>query len=79
MSERKPLYVVWVGRKPGIYDNKKKMLEQVIGFPGAVYTSRAFISVIQAEDAFNGDYNNYKSVVKPPKYLVTLDISESNV
>ncbi len=47
----KKYYVVWQGRKPGIYDNWEDCSKQVKGFPNAKYQS--FPDKQQANDAFN--------------------------
>ena len=44
-------YVVWIGRKPGIYDNWKDCERQVKGYSGAKYKS--FKSKSDAEFALN--------------------------
>ncbi len=43
-------YVVWVGRKPGIYTNWAECAEQVNGFSGAKFKS--FDNETQAKEAF---------------------------
>jgi ribonuclease HI len=45
-------YVVWAGRKPGIYGDWPSCLSQVDKFPGARYKS--FTSRAEADAAFNG-------------------------
>ena len=50
-------YVVWQGRKPGIYLNWSDCLEQVDKFEGAAYKS--FEDLKAAETAFAGDYKKY--------------------
>ncbi|MFK7971099.1 MAG: viroplasmin family protein [Bacteroidia bacterium] len=52
MSKRKPpkFYVVWKGRKPGIYNTWKECQANIMGFPGARY--RSFESKAEAEYAF---------------------------
>ena len=59
-------YVVWVGRKPGIYTEWEECKEQVHKFKGARYKS--FHSKVYAEEAYRGkpeDYSYYakKSVI----------------
>jgi ribonuclease HI len=51
-------YVVWKGRKPGIYTSWADCEAQVKGYPGAEYKS--FENRAAAEAAFRGDYENYK-------------------
>ena len=52
-------YVVWEGKKPGIYDNWNECLVQVSGFPNAVF--KAFVNKTIAEKAFKGDSKKYFS------------------
>jgi ribonuclease HI len=51
-------YVVWKGRKPGIYTSWAECEAQVKGFPGAEYKS--FENRAAAEAAFRGKYETYK-------------------
>ena len=57
-------YVVWIGKKPGIYDSWAKCQEQVNGFPNAEYKS--FTRKEDAERAFK-DIEAYKSGLSPKK------------
>ena len=50
-------YVVWKGRKTGIFITWEECAEQVKGFAGAEY--KAFESRATAERAFRGDYSEY--------------------
>lgn len=50
MAKKKKYYVVWVGEKPGIYDNWADCLLQTKGFPNAKYKS--FKTLAEAELAF---------------------------
>lgn len=43
-------YVVWAGRKPGVYDNWEDCLEQVNNFPGASY--KAYPTSAEATRAY---------------------------
>jgi ribonuclease HI len=54
----KKYYVVWRGLKPGIYHSWDEAKEQVSGYVGAEYKS--FTSLADAEEAFNGNYLDYK-------------------
>src|SRR5574342_1420483 len=51
-------YVVWKGRKPGIYNSWAECEAQVKGYAGAEYKS--FESRAAAEAAFRGAYEDYK-------------------
>ena len=57
MAKQK-FYVVWKGRKPGIYTSWTETEAQVKGFAGAEYKS--FGSRAAAEAAFRGNYQDYK-------------------
>jgi len=50
-------YVVWHGRKPGIYMNWADCLEQVDKFEGAFY--KGFDDLEEAKTALVGDYKKY--------------------
>ena len=50
--KKQKFYVVWSGRKPGIYKTWAECQEQVDKFEGAVY--KAFDNLDDAQTAFNG-------------------------
>jgi len=54
MAEKKKFYVVWKGRKTGIFSSWEACAAQVQGFTGAQYKS--FTSRAAAERAFQGKY-----------------------
>jgi ribonuclease HI len=57
MGKAQKVYVVWKGRRPGIYRSWDQCAKQVNGFPGASY--KAFSTRTEAEKAFKsppGDY-----------------------
>jgi len=56
MAKRK-FYVVWKGRKPGIYTTWDECAAQVSGFTGAEF--KAFPSRAAADAAFSGEYETY--------------------
>jgi len=63
---QKKYYVVWKGRKPGIYDNWKACEEQVKGVEGAAYKS--FPDLEEARKGFAGDYKSFiKKRVSNPR------------
>jgi ribonuclease HI len=51
-------YVVWKGRKPGIFSSWEECEAQVKGFEGAQYKSFGLLS--EATEAFSRDYESYK-------------------
>lgn len=51
-------YVVWKGRKAGIFTSWEETSAQVTGFAGGEY--KAFESKAEAEEAFRGRYADYK-------------------
>ncbi|QOD59890.1 ribonuclease H family protein [Polaribacter haliotis] len=57
MSKKK-FYVVWNGRKKGIYTSWNVCKKQIDGFEGAQYKS--FASLDEAEIAFSKKYEDYK-------------------
>ncbi len=59
-KKKKKYYVVWKGRKPGIYQDWKECEEQIKGYEGAEYKS--FLTRESAEKAFGGSYEKVKGV-----------------
>ena len=59
MAKKQKYYVVWQGRKPGIYTDWDECKEQVVGVQGAQY--KGFDSMAEAEAAIRLPYS---SVVK---------------
>ncbi|WP_299054638.1 ribonuclease H family protein [uncultured Polaribacter sp.] len=57
MSKKK-FYVVWNGRKKGVFTSWKVCKAQIEGFDGAQYKS--FANLDEAEIASKGNYNDYK-------------------
>ncbi len=55
---RAKFYVVWKGRKTGIFTTWAQCSAQVSGFPDAEY--KAFESLPAAQAAFQDQYDNYK-------------------
>ncbi|NND33002.1 MAG: ribonuclease H [Saprospiraceae bacterium] len=61
MTKKKKYYVVWVGAKPGIYQNWEDCQAQIMGYPQAKYKS--FKTLAEAKDALAGkpsDFQNSK-------------------
>ena len=50
MGKAQKVYVVWKGRRPGVYGSWDECARQVSGFPGAEY--KAFSTQAEAERAF---------------------------
>jgi ribonuclease HI len=55
---REKFYVVWKGRKTGVFSTWDECAAQVSGFPGAEYKS--FASRAAAEAAFRAQYEDFK-------------------
>jgi ribonuclease HI len=55
MTEKPKFYVVWKGRRTGVYSSWKACEAQVLGYPGAQYKS--FGSRTAAEQALRGKYS----------------------
>ncbi len=62
---KKKFYVVWKGRKTGIFTSWEACAAQVNGFVGAEY--KAFDSREEAETAWRGKYEDYKGKTAPAK------------
>jgi ribonuclease HI len=60
---KQKFYVVWKGRKPGIYALWADCEAQVKGFDGAQY--KAFDSREAAKLAFKGKYEDFKGKIQP--------------
>ncbi len=63
-SSKKKYYVVWKGRKPGLYATWDECAAQVNGFTGAEYM--AFESRAEAQTALQGRYADYKGTRSAP-------------
>lgn len=67
---KKKFYVVWNGRKKGVFTSWKVCKTQIDGFENAEYKS--FASLKDAEIAFSKSYNDYKGVnTKKPTLSTT--------
>lgn len=62
MAKQK-FYVVWEGRKPGVYANWDECKRQVDGFEKAKYKS--FESQVQADQAFKSNYWQFVKTAEP--------------
>ena len=58
MSKKQKFYVVWEGRKTGVFSTWAECSAQVSGYSGAKYKSFSHRAV--AEEAFQGSYEDYK-------------------
>ncbi len=83
MSEKsKPkFYVVWEGRRPGIYTAWSDAERQVAGYPKAKF--KGFLSRSEAETAFRGRYWDYAGkepkVAKPASTSSNADIVRDSI
>jgi len=59
MAKRPKFYVVWKGRKTGVFSSWGEVSAQVKGFAGAQY--KAFDSQLEAEQAFTRQYQDKKA------------------
>ncbi len=67
MAVKKKFYVVWKGKRPGIYETWADCKSQIEGFKGAQYKS--FGEFSEAKKAFNSNYDEYKGKSKKKKEL----------
>ena len=58
MAKKKKYYVVWKGKKKGVFTSWDTCKKQINGFEGAQYKS--FIDKAEAEKAFTKSFNYYK-------------------
>ncbi len=58
MAKKTKFYVVWKGKRPGIYESWEDCKAQIQGFKGAQYKS--FSNFAEAKKAYNGNYLDYK-------------------
>jgi ribonuclease HI len=62
MAKKEKFYVVWKGKRPGIFKTWKECKEVISGYKGAEYKS--FPTFDQAKNAYNGNYNDFKGKKK---------------
>ena len=65
-------YVVWKGRKPGVFTSWQECSAQVTGFNGAEYKS--FENREAAEAAYKSEYEEYKGIRVPTLSPAMLEI-----
>ena len=71
---KKKFYVVWKGRREGIYDNWPACREQIQGYSGAQYKS--FATRAEAEAACEGYYQDYAGKKERPTRRRPADLLE---
>ena len=79
MAKKAKFYVVWKGKRPGIYENWDDCKAQITGQKGAQYKS--FSSFEEAKKAYNSNYEFYKGKKKGESELsqeALLKIGEPN-
>ncbi|WP_299325904.1 ribonuclease H family protein [uncultured Maribacter sp.] len=62
MAKKGKFYVVWKGKKPGIFDSWKECKKSIANYAGAEYKS--FESFDVAKKAYNGNYADFKGKKK---------------
>ncbi len=79
MAKKAKFYVVWKGKRPGIYESWKDCKAQITGQKGAQYKS--FSTFEEAKKAYNSNYEFYKGKKKGKSSLTPeqlLKIGEPN-
>lgn len=71
---KKKYYVVWKGRKPGVYSSWQVCKRQIDAFEKAEYKS--FLSLEEAEKAFKNNYEDYKGLKKSTKKIAKIDFQK---
>lgn len=67
MAKKGKFYVVWKGKKPGIFDSWKECKKSIANYAGAEYKS--FESFDVAKKAYNGNYADFKGKKKTTSTL----------
>ncbi len=67
MAKKNKFYVVWKGKRPGIYENWGDCRAAISGSKGAQYMS--FLTFEQAKKAYNSNYEAYKGKKKNNPHL----------
>ena len=79
MAKKAKFYVVWKGKRPGIYESWNDCKAQITGQKGAQYKS--FLTFEEAKKAYNSNYEFYKGKKKGASGLspeMLLKIGEPN-
>lgn len=72
MSKKKKYYVVWKGKKPGIYESWDDCKAAISGIKGAEYKS--FLTFEMAKKAYIGNYEDYKGKKKGESELSPVEL-----
>lgn len=72
MAKKNKFYVVWKGKRPGIYESWADCKAQTAGYKGAQY--KAFLTFSEAKKAFNSSYLAYKGKSKGKPELSPEDL-----
>ena len=72
MANKQKFYVVWKGRKTGVFTSWEMCSAQVKGYPEAEY--KAFPNRAAAEEAFQKTYEDYKGKRVPTLSKAMLDV-----
>lgn len=72
MAKKNKFYVVWKGKRPGIYDSWEDCKAAISGFKGAQYMS--FSTFETAKEAYNSNYAAYKGKKKGNPELSAKDL-----
>lgn len=71
MAKKQKYYVVWKGKKPGIYKSWEECKQMISGVKNAQYKS--FLTMAEAQKAFENPYQAYRGKKKTPS-LSTADL-----
>ena len=63
MAKGNKYYVVWKGKRPGIYKSWSECKAEIEGFKGAQY--KGFATLSEAQEAYESNYAAYKGKKKP--------------
>ncbi|WP_047247022.1 ribonuclease H1 domain-containing protein [Maribacter thermophilus] len=74
MAKKQKFYVVWKGKKPGIYDTWKDCKAAITGFKGAQYKS--FETFDMAKKAYNGNFEDFKGKKKETTRLSSAELKK---
>ena len=72
MAKKNKFYVVWKGKRPGIYESWEDCKAAISGSKGAQYMS--FVNFETAKKAYNSNYEAYKGQKKNNPHLSPVDL-----